>query len=488
VAALRAHGGADKEMQHAACAALSHLLRGDTRGDAAAAHALLAVLRGGASSPCAAAACSALGSLAANDAARLQITNAGGIEAVLTVLRTHVADVMLAAEACGAFGHLFGGHEYQPCTRASALAAAAATAIVAVLRTHPGSGSAQRQGCFALWSLARGGGMPSNAAHARAAGGVAAAVAALRARPTDALLQMHGCGAVAHLCVGDARACAEAGAAGAVEAVTRALRTRTTRDLRRSGCLAMRVLVETSAPNAAKAAAEGAAAALMRALQHSADSDGENWLGDACWALFFIVQQDARQADAPGGVEAVVATLQRATQARACNAAAMATALAAAAAAVGDGQVVLPLEAGMLAALLALIVGSFTRQDRAVRAGALEAVSAAAESDASTDDRASTMLQGLQPLLHDAAERHDAGSCAHPTCACCAGQRAAGCMCALPGCGARLRAAAAPSGRHKSLLRCGRCRSAAYCGAEHSHADWARHKKADCRRAHAPDN
>jgi hypothetical protein len=394
--------------------------------------------------------------------------------------------VALASSACGAIGHLFGGHEYHPCARASALAAPAATAVVAALRTHRGSAWAQRQGCFALWSVA--GGVPSNAAHARAAGGVAAAVAALRAHPTDVLLQMHGCDAVARLCLENAQAAAEAGAVGGVEAVTRTMRVLDADGpLRRSDCIAMRVLVGVYAPNAAKAAAAGAPAALVRMLQATAHGAGNEWHGDACWALCYIAQHDPRQAEAPGAIEAVLATLRHATAERARDAAAIEASFAAAAAVAAsrnDGTFALPPEAGMLAALAALVGCSVARQDRAVRAGALEAVSAAAESDASSNEAASTVLQGLQPLLQAAAERHDAGSCAQAACARCAGQRAAGCMCALPGCGARLRAAVAPSGRHKSLLRCARCRSAAYCGAEHSHADWARHK-ADCRRAQA---
>ncbi len=504
VAALKAHGSADDEMQHAACAALTRLLSDASPGSVAAAvqagaaDAVIAVLRGGgagagAPSPrCCAAACFALAGLAASAATRLQITNAGGIEDIVGVLSAHAADPLLSGNACSVLARVYGAGDGAPCARACSAAAAAAAAVVAAMDAHRGSAHTQRQGCYALWTMAHGG--SNRAAHVRAAGGIAAAVAALRAHPADAAVQTHGCDAVAHLCLGNARAALEAGAAGAVEAVTRAMRTLAAHDYRRSDCFAMRVLVaparDTGGANAAKAAAAGATAALVRMLQQTAHGETEEWHGDACWALCFIARHDARQADAPGGIEAVVATLRRATDERARDAAAAAASFAAAAAAVAaraEGVVALPLEAGMLAALRTLIDGSATRQDRALRAGALQAVSAAAESDVSGNETARAMLQSLQPALHAAAGRHDAGSCAHPTCARCAGQRASGSMCALPGCGARVRAAAAPSGRHKSLLRCARCRCAAYCGTVHSHADWARHK-AGCRRAHANES
>ena len=54
-------------------------------------------------------------------------------------------------------------------------------------------------------------------------------------------------------------------------------------------------------------------------------------------------------------------------------------------------------------------------------------------------------------------------------------------MCALPGCGARLRA----DDSGKTLMLCAGCRIVAYCGAEHQRADWKTRHKAECASLHA---
>jgi hypothetical protein len=55
-------------------------------------------------------------------------------------------------------------------------------------------------------------------------------------------------------------------------------------------------------------------------------------------------------------------------------------------------------------------------------------------------------------------------------------------LCALAGCGATR--AREHSG--KKLLRCGRCRTMAYCCLAHQHSDWARHKL-ECRKREDDD-
>jgi hypothetical protein len=121
-----------------------------------------------------------------------------------------------------------------------------------------------------------------------------------------------------------------------------------------------------------------------------------------------------------------------------------------------------------------------------VRAGALEAPAAESGDTVNSNEFVRSALPNLLSTLRAAAQRHDAGGCTQPAgCARCAGLCARGAMCALPECCACQRAAATESG-HKSLLRCGRCRLAAYCGAAHQRDDWARHK-AECRRARADD-
>jgi hypothetical protein len=501
VAVLKACGDCT-DVEHAGCAALTNLLHGNMGNVAAAVQAgaidaVVAVLRGrGASTLRYASACSALSNLAVSEATQCNIADAGGIEAVLAVLRAHVADAMVSTNACSALGNIFGGGDFLSCARASSLAADAAVGVVAALNAHRGSAGVQQHGCFALCNIARGDAppqCPNNVVHVHAAGGISAVVAALRAHPSDTMIQMHGCDAVAVMCGGVDSVTLEAGAAGAVEVVARAMHTLASHgsEMQRGCCRAMRQLVESGTANRAKAAAAGAAEALVLMMQSSADSEDLGLHSEACFALTLITLADAGKADVPGGVEAVVATLRRGTQKRARDAAAAAAAAAAVAAANngGDGQVDESLEAAMLAALLSLIREHAGRQERAVRAGGLEAVLAAVESDAVMgDDFARTVHGTLLPLLHEAAQRHDAaGGCTQPEgCTRCAGMRARGAMCALPACCARQRAALTESG-NTSLLRCGRCRLVAYCGAAHQHDDWARHKAECRRRAHADE-
>jgi hypothetical protein len=495
VAALKAHDCTD--LLVVGCQALANLICDDFGNAAAAAPAgaidvVMAVLRGRrASARCYASACSALSKLAAFEEPRCIIVAAGGIETVLAVLHAHAADAMVSASACNAVGNLYGAGKSLPCTHASSLAAAVAVAVVSTLNAHCGCADAQMYGCYALCNVARGGAPPerrSNVVHVRAAGGISAAVAAMRAHPSDAVVQMHGCNALDNMCADDKSVALEAGAAGAVEAVTHAMHTLAAHgDMQRGCCRSMHILVAADAAIQAKALTSGAVEALVHTLQASADGEGKDWHSDACWALAFITKHNADKADIPGGIEAVVATLRRATRERARDADDAGDA-AAGDAVRADGTVAVPLEASMLYALLLLIRGHDGRQERAVRAGALEAASAAGESDVVARSKAAhDVLSTLLPLLHAAAQRHDAGDCTQPAgCARCAGMRACGTMCALPGCCARQRAALTESG-NTSLLRCGRCRLAAYCGAAHQHDDWARHK-AECRRAQADDN
>jgi hypothetical protein len=116
-----------------------------------------------------------------------------------------------------------------------------------------------------------------------------------------------------------------------------------------------------------------------------------------------------------------------------------------------------------------LVVG---QEARAVLAGALEALEAQNADDLGAIAQVIRLelIDNLQP----AARHHDAAPCAVAGCQRCAAARNSGVMCALPGCGARVRDGAAA----KKLLRCGTCRAACYCGAAHQRADWRRHKGA----------
>jgi hypothetical protein len=120
--------------------------------------------------------------------------------------------------------------------------------------------------------------------------------------------------------------------------------------------------------------------------------------------------------------------------------------------------------------LLYLVVGT-GHETRAVLAGVLEALEArGAVASPAAETARLDIIRRLQP----AAQRHDGEPCAVDGCMRCAAARISGIMCALPGCGARVRDGAAA----KKLLRCGTCRAACYCGAAHQRADWGRHKGA----------
>jgi hypothetical protein len=102
----------------------------------------------------------------------------------------------------------------------------------------------------------------------------------------------------------------------------------------------------------------------------------------------------------------------------------------------------------------------------AVLAGALEAL----EQRTATDDANEALRTRLIRLLQLAAQLHDAHPCTHPGCKRCAAARARGAMCALAGCGIRMREGG------KRLRFCSTCRTARYCSEAHQLEDWQRHK------------
>jgi hypothetical protein len=119
-----------------------------------------------------------------------------------------------------------------------------------------------------------------------------------------------------------------------------------------------------------------------------------------------------------------------------------------------------------------------TAAHAAVRCCAADAVAALPPGSAEPQ-----MHAALDMLLRAAADAHDAAPRCEPAageeadagCERCAAQRAAGALCGAPGCGARRREGGA------KLKRCGACRVAAYCGAEHQLLAWGSGHKRECR-------
>jgi hypothetical protein len=127
------------------------------------------------------------------------------------------------------------------------------------------------------------------------------------------------------------------------------------------------------------------------------------------------------------------------------------------------------------------------RARAALRAGAVDAMARhKLPRDIDADDL--ECEAALAAELSSAAAAHDAAPCADAamaaSCARCAAAGATGERCALTGCCAwRRRAAAAADGAGEDgaaagvkLRRCGACRTVAYCSAEHQRAHWAQHK------------
>ncbi len=224
-----------------------------------------------------------------------------------------------------------------------------------------------------------------------------------------------------------------------------------------------------------QAGALGAVAAALTVMQlHPADATIQ---ARSCAALLAICMSHAEntvRACEAGGIEVVVACLR--------------SAMGSGAAAVDNRDACTCVVFTACRMLTELLCGHAGREARALRAGALEAASASrawlGAAGAAVAPIATTAAilatERLLPLLRAAAQRHDAGACAAPAdCVRCAASRATGALCGLPACGARTR-----DGGAKKLKMCSGCRVVAYCGPEHQHEDWARHKD-ECRAAAA---
>jgi hypothetical protein len=336
------------------------------------------------------------------------------------------------------------------------LAADALKLIVTALDGHREHLAMQREGCHAIFVIALR--HADSTLHANRCGAISAICAALQAHPTNAKMQAYGVNALGVMCDDNAENAAHAGALGAYNSIVSASRAHLCDANLQVGCMfAVRTMTMTNAART-KAGAAGAVEAVVAVMRaHPADADLQR---TACQTFAALVCGSVRHASnlqracAAGGIEAIV-TSGLLAAGRMQN---------------------MDLFRDAFCLLSHFIAGSKPNIARAMRAGALEALLAGDHIEMDNEDRRHIRAILIREL-RAAAAQHDAdGACVRADCMRCAGMRARGDMCALPGCCARKRA----GGGNKKLLRCGSCDSAWYCGAPHQREDWARHREA-CR-------
>jgi len=203
------------------------------------------------------AACGALKSLAALEAARLRSSRA--VEACVYALRQHAPSPAVCAEACGAIANLSVG-----CAENGARAAAAggAAAAVAAAERHSDSGEVAEAAAAALWALAGSGAEVCDVAVAE--GAVQALVSAMERHPASLPLQCVACAAARHF-TAQPRGAAALAAAGGGEAILAALRLHgSSAALQEVGCDALAELARSS-PDSARAALRCGALEVVKA-------------------------------------------------------------------------------------------------------------------------------------------------------------------------------------------------------------------------------
>jgi hypothetical protein len=383
VASMRAHA-ADAAVQHVCCMALMNMMA------------------------------------QADGVTRLRALDVGVLDALLAAMRAHPRQSRVQSAASGAVGDLIAETAaVADDARVMARVDNVLAAVVAALAAHRSDGRVQHECCRALWNI-----MFSAAYRrkARAAHAMPAVLAALRTHPGSWEVQAHGFGALRSFCDDDADGAAEAHAGGAVAAATRALHacdssaavvqnvlsalaamafesTAICAEVCASAAL-LTALVATMRAHVGVVSVQVEACSLLLALLSSTDDDGERCA--SCEGM-------ARALAAAGAVEAAV----EASRTRDVT-----------------------LHRTACFALRSLFDFGEAHADAALRAGLPEAMTWC---DAA-DELMVTVRMQLAQLLRAAAERHDARACDAAGCTRCAGQRARGEVCALPSCSARTRA------------------------------------------------
>jgi hypothetical protein len=445
------------------CAALAQLTAEHPRamaqaGAAGAVAAAVAVLRAHPSSEGVQnKGCLALSSLVAFEAKnQARAIQAGAVEAILLALRTHAADVTVQIHGCRALGRIAQRHTAVIAARSGRLLSDILAADLAALNAHRADAGVQWQACSSLMHLFD---TDAHRAEAGRAGAVTALVAALRAHPAAALVQETGCDAMGHLCAENSANAVQACGSGALQAIVAGMRAHPANtNVQLAGCGALNCIVEAHPRLQAAVGAGGAVEAIVDAMQVPSEDAAEDLPRISCDSLSNVTRGhrgNAERACAAGGMQALAAVMG----ARRAH----------------DETDAAPYSIYnyALRALDALLGGNDDAALRAVHAGVADIV--AREGTRRVDSSVRATHARVLSALEAAAQRHDAGACAHDGCTRCGAARDSGHVCALAGCGARKRA----DGSGKRLHRCGACAVAAYCGPAHQREHWERHK-AEC--------
>ncbi len=423
-----------------------------------------------------------------NAAAALDV---GAVTAVVAAMRApHAAGVGMAQLAgCCALSRILSAAG----TLGGACDGAAADAVIAAMNAQTGDRILQLHGCIVLGHIFEEERIDSNAAAwvRRRGAALAMLTVMMRAHRRDAEVMFYGCGVLSHLMrtQNDQHA---AGIGSAIEALVAALRAcPAATDVQYAGLAALAAICENVLDNKLAAAASGALEVIISAIHTHALDAGVQTAG--CCALTALVPdmpQIQTRAGVLGAVEVLVAALRSCAVPlptervdlfhRLCKA--MVWLLhehpinkhKTVAASCMDVLVVHMHAPGADASVFGFacrvfgqLLGGTGHEARAIIAGALEALETRRAEDPDIEPIRLQLVRDLQP----AARRHDDEPCSVAGCKRCATARARGAMCALPGCGARRR-----DGGAKTLLRCGTCRAACYCGPAHQREDWRRHK------------
>ncbi len=504
VTALQLHGRSHVVLAQYACAALGNLalLSAVCAATARARGGLQAVLDAmrahTGDAPCVGSGCVALGSLGGpEEETRRAAGAAGAIEALLEASQAHPQHAGVQVVMCDALQQLI-----KDCAANASRACAAGGMERVVTALHTLTEARDRKlwiGCRAVWMLldAADAERSLSVPQADVVRAIQAVVAAMDALPDDAAVQQEGCGAL-HLLMETPTHCIVAGNAGAVRAVVRSLfAAAAAADVPwlTSSCNALARVCEGLERNQAEAVAAGATPVVIAILSAHRAHDALQRAGvDALLWLANVPRDHAP--DAIALLEAVVAAMHADAASGFSNKLQM-YGCAAIFAGIKLNQGAVEehaLACGGISAVMGVINRS-PRVDEEIFSAAVHALDALTHTETAAHEAAVVRAGALEAILEDgrpvgarmeedfmprlraAAQRHDAAPCAHADCArCAAAARAGGSMCALAGCSAATRAGAGD----KRLLRCARCRTAAYCCEAHQRSDWGRHKR-ECR-------
>jgi hypothetical protein len=227
LAALGAHPQ-DKSLHVQACLVLRQLARGTTNNESgqfalalAAAGGLQAVLDVMRAHPSSAAvqeaACVAVLQITHSaDENKVAAGGAGAIEAVISTLNAHASHPGVQVYACWALANMATNDDNQ----AKAGCAGAFEAVIAAMNSHGAHAGLQEAACWALANLAAN---VDNEAKAGSAGAIETAVTAMNAHGANAGVQLYACEALKNICWTRCDLRSRARAAGAVAALDAAL-------------------------------------------------------------------------------------------------------------------------------------------------------------------------------------------------------------------------------------------------------------------------